>query len=421
MAVFYQHELDFTLKLMERMRLPVRRVHQGDSLQGYDEGLRTLIGMEHDYENAYRIASHWSKERTIYKIMDQFMCRYIYFHLPGEEPPTAVVLGPYLTNDPAPEDVLELVERIGLPMAVLPRLSDYYASLPIFHDPSAMLAIVTTLGETMWDGQAFDMVDVNYDQQSSLPGGVSVSAPIEEENILLRMQQMEERYAHENELMEIVSKGLINQAEVMMSGISHLNYQPRVPDPLRNMKNYCIICNTILRKAAQQGGVHPIHLDRMSSQFARTIENAPSLEKCSSLIGEMLRAYCRLVRTHAGQQHSAIVQRTLTYITANLSGDLSLTTLARLMQITPSYLSTLFHRETGTTLADHIIDSRMKASLQLLKTTRLQVQSLAQLCGFSDPSYFSRQFRRFYGMTPMQYRREQIDNNAFRIENGVNA
>lgn len=407
MAMLYQHELAFAFRLLEKMRLPIRQVHQGDSLLGYDEGLRTLIGMESDYENAYRVASLWAKERTIYKIVDQFMCRYIYFHLPGAEVPTAVVLGPYLTTDPAPEDVLEMVEHMGLPMSFLPRLSDYYASLPIYHDPSALLAIVTTLGETLWSGKEFDMIDVNYEQQSSLPGVVSIAAPIEEENILLRMQQMEERYAYENELMEIVSKGLTHQAEVMMSSVSRLNYQPRVPDPLRNMKNYCIICNTLLRKAAEQGGVHPINLDRMSSQFARTIENSPSLEKCSSLVGDMIRAYCRLVRTHAGKQHSAIVQKALTYIHANLTGNLSLTTLAELIQVTPSYLSTLFHRETGRTLAQFILESRMKAALQLLKTTRLQIQSVAQLSGFSDPNYFSRQFKRFYGMSPLQYRREQ--------------
>lgn len=42
----------------------------------------------------------------------------------------------------------------------------------------------------------------------------------------------------------------------------------------------------------------------------------------------------------------------------------------------------------------------MKAALQLLTTTRLQVQTIAQLCGFADPNYFGKTFRRFYGVTP---------------------
>lgn len=191
-----------------------------------------------------------------------------------------------------------------------------------------------------------------------------------------------------------------------MSSVSQLNYQKRLADPLRNIKNYCIICNTLLRKAAERGGVHPLHLDRVSGHFARQIETTPTLDKSNHLIGDMIRAYCRLVRTHAGGHYSAVVQKTLTYIDANLSKELSLSGLAELMQITPGYLSSLFHRETGQTLAAHINAQRMKIALQLLGSTRLQVQNIAQLSGFSDPNYFSKQFKRHYGLTPLQYRRE---------------
>ena len=77
------------------------------------------------------------------------------------------------------------------------------------------------------------------------------------------------------------------------------------------------------------------------------------------------------------------------------------------MQITPSYLSCLFHRETGRTLALYISKVRMNAALQLLKATQLQIQTVAQLCGFNDPNYFSKQFKRYFGITPQQYQHGQ--------------
>lgn len=405
MQIACQRELDYTISLLQHMRVQARLVHPSDTLSGLDGGLRKLLGMEAYYDDTYRIANRWSSPRTVYKILDQFMCRYIYFQLPAAREPAAVVIGPYLTADLTRETVLELAEQLNLPLHLLPQMEEHYASLPVYHDPAPLMAIVSTLGETLWGGAAFDMVDVNYEQRVGLPATVSASAPIEQENILERMQQLEERYAYENELMEIVSKGLTNRAEVIMSSVSQLNYQQRLPDPLRNMKNYCIICNTLLRKAAQNGGVHPLYLDRMSGHFARTIETSATPEACSTLVGEMIRAYCRLVRTHARNHHSAIVQKALTYIDANLSGDLSLKTLSGLMKVTPSYLSTLFHRETGRKLAEHITDARMKAALHLLMSSRLQVQTIAQLCGFADPNYFARQFKRFHGMTPLEYRK----------------
>ena len=408
MTLPYQRELDFTIAILERMRVPVHLLHKGDPLHQVDSGFRASIGMHADYDIALRTALQWPQQRTIYKVLDQFMCNYIHFPLPATPEPTAMIIGPYLTIDPTQAMLLEQTERLGLSLEHVQHQQDFYASLPVFHDPTPVITVVTCLGEKIWgSASAFDVVDMNYEQSSILPDAHAADAPIEQENILQQMQQMEERYAYENELMEIVSKGLTNRAEIMMSSVSQLNYQPRVPDPLRNHKNYCIICNTLLRKAAQQGGVHPFHLDKMSSHYARQIENAPNLETASHLISDMIRGYCRLVRVKAHAQHSALIDRTLTYIDSNLSGDLSLHTLSSLLQITPSYLSNLFHRETGQTIACHINHKRLNAACHLLGNTRLQVQTVAQLSGFADPNYFSKRFKQQYGVTPAQYRLQQ--------------
>ena len=55
--------------------------------------------------------------------------------------------------------------------------------------------------------------------------------------------------------------------------------EKRLSDPIRDIKNYTIILNTILRKSAEKGKVHPIHLDALSSQFAKEIENITSVKK----------------------------------------------------------------------------------------------------------------------------------------------
>ena len=51
---------------------------------------------------------------------------------------------------------------------------------------------------------------------------------------------------------------------------------------------------------------------------------------------------------------------------------------------------------------------RMKNALHLLKTTRLQIQNIAQLCGIADPNYFTKLFKRFYGLTPTQFRKDGV-------------
>ena len=190
----------------------------------------------------------------------------------------------------------------------------------------------------------------------------------------------------------------------MLAGLAQPGFEQRIGDPVRNMKNYNIICNTILRKAAEQGGVHPVYLDSISSDFARRIEAAHSVQKGLELLGEMIRSYCRLVKKHATRRYSAIIQRTIAYIDADLSADLRLQTLAQAQNINASYLSTLFRKETGETLTDHINTKRMEHAAHLLQTTRLQIQSIAQHCGISDANYFSKLFKKHNGMTPGEYR-----------------
>ena len=74
------------------------------------------------------------------------------------------------------------------------------------------------------------------------------------------------------------------------------------------------------------------------------------------------------------------------------------------MKVSPGYLSSIFHREKGETLTAYITASRMKAALQLLRSTHLQVQTVAAWCGIMDVQYFSKLFKKHTGQTPKDYR-----------------
>ena len=226
------------------------------------------------------------------------------------------------------------------------------------------------------------------------------------------MKSMEERYAYENELMEAVSQGLSHRAELMLHAFTKGMMEQRVKDPVRNIKNYCIICNTLMRKAAEKGGVHPLHLDGASSMLARRIEGIASFNDGRELMNDSAHIYCRLVKKYSAKQYAPFVRKTVAYIESDLAGDLSLHALAALQNINASYLSTLFHKETGKTITEFVNEKRMELASRLLRTTQLQIQTVAQHCGMSDVNYFSKIFKKFYGSTPKQYREE----NKYYIE-----
>lgn len=162
--------------------------------------------------------------------------------------------------------------------------------------------------------------------------------------------------------------------------------------------------NTLCRKAAEKGGVHPMYLDRISSSFALRLEQMSSVQDAMPLMHDIFRSYCRLVRKHSMQSYSPVVQKAIMLVDSDLSANLTLSTLADSQSISPGYLSAVFRKETGRTVSEYIRERRMKHAAHLLVTTHLQVQTVALHCGIMDVQYFSKLFKKETGKTPREYR-----------------
>ena len=340
---------------------------------------------------------------TIYRVRDPFDCRYTYLQLPETSPERILVIGPYLPAQPARSRIMEWAERNCIGPAQLKLLESYYNNIPILSDASHLFALVDTFAERLWGPGNVQVEDISQDV-APIVSTLIKRTPSEDEDTLLDMRTMELRYQYENELMEAVAKGQLHKADLLLNNFSSFSFEQRVADPVRNAKNYCIIMNTLLRKAAERGGVHPIYINKTSSAFAQRIEQLHTMEAIPVLMTDMFRDYCRLVRQHSMKNYSPPVQKALLYIDGNLTDNLSLRTVAEALNVSSSYLSSLFRKETGHTLTDYITRRRVRHAMHLLKNTRLQVQTVAQHCGILDVQYFSKIFKRITGMAPKEYR-----------------
>ena len=98
------------------------------------------------------------------------------------------------------------------------------------------------------------------------------------------------------------------------------------------------------------------------------------------------------------------VEATLEHLRSNVSTRISLADLAGMAGLSVSHYSALFRRATGFGALEYQTRLRMGMARELLDTTGLRVASVAAQVGFTDPLYFSRQFRRIHGMSPTEYR-----------------
>lgn len=400
----------FVRNVLGKLRIPVHIISEdpGNTDELPDFGLRRLAGREHEYEGFFDAQRRLVSERVIYRYSDEFLCNYNSFRIALDGKSFVVVIGPYLRLPLGEKHLMELAQELSVPPRLSSAFYDCYTNIPVISDEAFYYAILNSLGELMWSGSgAYELVELE-----TSAGGSSAPVPDAEQEraaTYVSMQLLEERYRWENELMRMIAEGQVNRAEKMLPVNSGGFIKKRIADPVRNMKNYAVICNTIMRKAAEQGGVHPFYLDRISTAFALRIEAQTSEEATSELIMAMIREYCRLVRKYSLKDYSPQVRRAVLFIDSELSSELSLKLIAEKLGMNPSYLSTVFKKETGMTVIDYINRRRMEHAASLLRSTGLQVQNIAQYCGINDPNYFTKLFKKYTGRTPGQYRASPTD------------
>jgi two-component system response regulator YesN len=100
----------------------------------------------------------------------------------------------------------------------------------------------------------------------------------------------------------------------------------------------------------------------------------------------------------------SFLQGIQTYIAANLDKDLSLESLAGRFYVNPSYLSRIFHQQSGEQLSHYIERTKMTTARELLEDPRYKVYEIAVRVGYSNPNYFAKVFRKNFGLSPNEFR-----------------
>lgn len=118
-----------------------------------------------------------------------------------------------------------------------------------------------------------------------------------------------------------------------------------------------------------------------------------------------LEEACALILDQQEGGYSAAVEQVLGMIRTRYAQRLSVDDLAEAVHYSPAHLSTLFRQETGMTIGDALFRTRLDAAMALLRATREPVSAIAQQTGYTDVQYFSRVFKRFTGITPLEYRK----------------
>lgn len=129
----------------------------------------------------------------------------------------------------------------------------------------------------------------------------------------------------------------------------------------------------------------------------------------TTLAIHLLRRYSRRklnIPEFTGGLSRAQARYVVDFIEEHLGQDLSLDTMAHLVQLSPHYFASLFKQSVGQAPHQYVLQRRIQRAKQLLKQPELMIAQVAQCVGFQNQNHFSTAFRRIVGCTPNAYRHE---------------
>ena len=94
-----------------------------------------------------------------------------------------------------------------------------------------------------------------------------------------------------------------------------------------------------------------------------------------------------------------------TYLQAHLSEKVTIELLSKQFSVSPTFLKERFRKAYGVPIHSFLVQQRLRRARELICTTRLPIQQIAQSVGYEGMSQFNTAFKREYGMTPGQYRK----------------
>lgn len=122
----------------------------------------------------------------------------------------------------------------------------------------------------------------------------------------------------------------------------------------------------------------------------------------------ILKEYCREIIFLIHNQvnlRSPIVQNVLDYIHVHYDQGISLKTLGQQFHVNAIYLGQLFQKEIGVVFSEYLNRYRLEKAKELLKTTHFRAGEIGKKVGYSDTTYFYKQFRKTVGTTPSEWRK----------------
>ncbi|WP_372630253.1 response regulator [Cohnella sp.] len=177
------------------------------------------------------------------------------------------------------------------------------------------------------------------------------------------------------------------------------------PGGLKYGRNMCLQLVLAAGQLLMELGAQSPELEAMEAELWEALFDKETLGEMKQLLESYLASAMSRIREKRTGKVANVVERIRGFIEQRYSdGHLTVADIGKAVYLSPTYVSLLFKQETGQTVGEYLTQVRVDKAKQLLRDPQYKFYDICYAIGYTDPSYFTKLFKKVTGVTPSAYR-----------------
>ncbi len=176
-------------------------------------------------------------------------------------------------------------------------------------------------------------------------------------------------------------------------------------NPLQNLKYHLVITIAMITRFCINEGMSPEDSYTLSDIYIRRTDKCSCLEDIQKVHYQVIIDFTKRMREIKIQKkYSQKVVKAIDYISDRLHEKILVSQIADELNCSVQYISRIFSEEVGVSINTYIIQKKLEAAANMLQFSDYTATEISEYYHFSSQSYFIKQFKKYIGITPKEYR-----------------
>lgn len=242
----------------------------------------------------------------------------------------------------------------------------------------------------------------NINESEQLPLKLKESRYDKKENFMYNRS-----YDLEETILNIVRQGDLEGLKSLQLNAEGFNTGINGDDAVQQLKNNILISTTLYTRAAISGGLDYDTAYELSDYFIHATEQTNDCDILQELLYKTCYTFTeKVAESQVPVTSDARIQKAVQFIIQNTNQRITVGDVADYVGFSKSYLSAYFKDTLGFKISDFILRCKLEEGRDLLRFTDKSITTISTYLCFSSQSHFQTAFKKQYGITPKEYRRQ---------------